>query len=125
MSKLSKLAFLSLILLLSFAGTGKGSHAGLLYGTDCQGVTKEGLSYYFSDNSLNDFGLHSSYEHVPSPGISFPAPDHKNQSTTFRGCSFAIEARLQTFALQYLAYAKKMHLSLEVGDIIFPFHYFW
>lgn len=125
MGKLSKLAFLSLILVLSFVGTGKASHAGLLHTAASQGVEEKDALYYFSESRLDVYGLHSSYEHVVSPVSSFPVPDLKNQSTTFRARSFAVEAMLQTYALQYLAYANKIALSLEVGDIIFPFHYFW
>lgn len=124
MGKLSKLAFLFCLLLFSVTGAGQETHATLSQPW-IQGIEDENASGYFSEGRLNGFGLHSSGEHVFSTGSSFSAPDLHKQSPTFRARSFSAEARLQSYALQYLSYAKKIHLSLEVGDIIFPFHYFW
>lgn len=124
MSKLTKLALLYLVLVLSIAGTGKDPYADLLQ-TTIRELGEESSSSYLSESKPNVYGIHSTFEHVVSQTNSFPSPPAKNHPNSFWARSFSIEAGLQSFALQYLSYARKIHLSLSIGDIIFPFHYFW
>lgn len=124
MSKLTKLAFLYLVLLLSVAGTGKDPYADLLQ-TTIRDFEEVSSFSYFTESKPNVYGLHNTFENVVSQSNSFPSPHGKNHPASFWARSFSIESGLQSFALQYLSYTRTIQLSLSIGDIIFPFHYFW
>lgn len=127
MSNLSKLTAIFFAILLSYVSIHQDNYEKPLH-TTFQGAGEERAPAYFSEIPLQDvFCLQRQIEHVVNPVNSFPAPTSnlKDHPGVFSSISFSIESRIQSISSQYLSHSQEIHRSLTIGDIIFPFDYFW
>lgn len=126
MNNFSKLTAIFFALMLSYVSIKvnyEKSHPATLWNAG-----DERPSSYLSETPLQDiFCLQRQPEQVVNPVNSFPAPNTnlKDSPTVFAGSSLSVELRIQSIASQYLSHSQEIHRSLTIGDIIFPFDYFW
>lgn len=124
MSNFLKLPVLLFALVLCLAGTSKDNYRKLL-DAPFKGILDNHSSSYAEDQLNILFCLLPSGENITSSGNHLPPSGAKNNSNDFSSGSFSLELKIRNIALQYLLNSREIYRALTIGDIIFPFHYFW
>lgn len=109
---------------LAYIGVSNYSYPSLLF-TPLQQTENAGSPVSLSKKKINFFYLHRQTENVVNPVNYFPTPDLKNSPKDISGYALANEAKIGNILSCYFAYSLFISRSLSIGDIIFPFHYFW
>ena len=125
MGKLSRLVLFLLAIVPLFTGIREANFV-VVPPVPFQEINEEHTGSYLSERELTKtFCLHRFTGNVVHSVNNLPAPDSKTHSNHFLFASVSFEKRMQNIASQYLLHSKEIDQSLSIGDIIFPFHYFW